>query len=156
MGPLLKLRQTGLVLQYRREFGRAASAKKNLDPEMMMCIFLSRLKEEIQAELKVGQFRTLSAMMDKALELEERNGAWREGGVSKFVKEGSNSRVNPMYRAPSIARQGERSGAATYGERGGRVVQERRGGRVRTEPRRLSQDEWQERQQRGLCFKCGG
>ena len=146
MGALLKLRPTGLVLQYRREFERAASAKKDLDPEVMVCIFLSGLKEEIQAELKVCQFRTLLAMMCKALELEERNGAWREGGVSKFVKGGGNSKVNPTYRASRIARQGESSGVAAYGERGGRVVQEGRGDRFRTQPRRLSQDEWQERQ----------
>ena len=156
MGPLLKLRQTGCVLQYRRDFERVASTKRDLEPQVMMCIFLSGLKEEIQAELKVGQFRTLSAMMDKALELEERNGAWREGGVSKFVKGGGNNRVNPVYRAPGMSRQGESSGAAAYGERGGRAMQEGRNERGRTEPRRLSQEEWQERQRRGLCFKCGG
>ena len=44
------------------------------------------LKEEIRAELKVSQFRTLLAMMDKALELEERNRAWKEGGVGSFHK----------------------------------------------------------------------
>ena len=154
MGPLLKLGQTGSVLQYRKEFERAASAKRDLDPKVMMCIFLSGLKEEIQAELKVNQFRTLSAMMDKALELEERNGVWKGGGVSSFMKGGGSSRFNPTSRVLGIARQGEGSRVAAYRERGGRAVQEGRGDRFQMEPRRLSQDEWQERQRLGLCFKC--
>ena len=72
MGPLLKLWQIGSVLQYWRDFERATSAKKDLEPEVMMCFCRSGLKEEIQAELMVGQFRTLSTLMDRALELEER------------------------------------------------------------------------------------
>ena len=119
MGPLLKLRQTGSVLQYRREFERAASTKKELDPEVMMCIFLSGLKEEIQAELKVGQFRTLSAMMDKALELEERNGASKEGRVSQFVRRGGSSRTYQQYKGPVITRSGGGSTSGAYAERGG-------------------------------------
>ena len=67
-----------------------------------MCFFRSGLKEEIQAELMVGQFRTLSTLMDRALELEERSGAWKEGGVSKFLKGGGTFRFNPNSRVLGI------------------------------------------------------
>ena len=43
-----------------------------------MGIFLNGLREEIQAKLKVSQFRTLATVTDKALEQEERNLAWKE------------------------------------------------------------------------------
>ena len=80
MGPLLNLKQTDSVLQYRKAFEAAANARKDLDREVVMCVFLHGLKPEIQAELKVSQFRSLTTLMDKALELEERNLAWRERG----------------------------------------------------------------------------
>ena len=53
-----------------------------------MCIFLHDLKPKMQAKLKVSQFRTLTALMDKASELEDRNMAWKEGGVENFPRGG--------------------------------------------------------------------
>lgn len=75
MGPLLQVKQTGGVLQYRREFDLLARAKRNVDSEILMSIFLNRLKREIRAEMAVGKFPSLAAMMDQALKLEERNSA---------------------------------------------------------------------------------
>ena len=49
-----------------------------------MCIFLHGLKHEIQAKLKVSQFQTLAALMDKASELEDQNLAWKEGSMGNF------------------------------------------------------------------------
>ena len=57
-----------------------------------MRIFLNKLKEEIQAKLKASELRTLSKLMDRALELGERHMAWRNGNVviaSKSGGEGS-------------------------------------------------------------------
>ena len=73
MEPILSVRQTGSVCQYRKEFELMVSAKRNLSIEVVMGIFLHGLKEEIWAKLKVNQFRSLNTLMDKALELEEYN-----------------------------------------------------------------------------------
>ena len=73
MEPILSVRQTGSVHQYRKEFELVAGARRDLNAEVVMGIFLHGLKEEIRAELKVNQFRSLNALMDRALELEERN-----------------------------------------------------------------------------------
>ena len=72
-GPLLQVRQTSIVMQYLREFEIVAGARRHIDPEMLMCIFLNGLKKEIRAEMKVGAFPSLNAMMDRTLELETRN-----------------------------------------------------------------------------------
>lgn len=53
---------------------------------MLMSIFLNGLKKEIRAEMKVGAFSSLNAMMDRALELETRNLAWRDTGVNPSMK----------------------------------------------------------------------
>lgn len=58
--------------------------------------------------------------MDKALELEERNQAWREGGMAGFLKGGGNSRSIQPYQAPVSTRMVGGSTSAAYGERGGR------------------------------------
>ena len=70
-GPLLRVKHTNSVQQYRHEFELAVGAVRNLDLEVKMGIFLHGLNEEIQAKLKVSQFRTLSAVMDKALGIEK-------------------------------------------------------------------------------------
>ena len=128
---------------------------RHLDPEVKMGIFLNGLREEIQAKLKVSQFWTLSTMMDKALELEERNLAWKEGGVGSFHKGlGHFKGVLPSRPLGPIRSTGG-SSLAAYSERGRRGVVEAAGYRRRAEPRKLSQEEWQKQQRRGLCFKCG-
>ena len=62
-----------------------------------MGIFLHNLKEEIRAELNVNQFRSLNALMDKALELEERNVAWRGVGLVFGPKVGSSAKPPMSY-----------------------------------------------------------
>lgn len=118
---------------------------RHLDPEVKMGIFLNELKEEIQAELKVSQFRTLSSMMDKALELEERNLAWKERGLGSFQKGLSHSKGILPSRPLGLIRSMGGSSSVAYGEHGGRGVIEGMGGRRKAEPQKLSQEEWQER-----------
>ena len=50
MSPLLQVRQTSMVMEYQKSFELVSSAKRNVDPETMMCIFLNCLKKELQAE----------------------------------------------------------------------------------------------------------
>ena len=104
--------------------------------------------------------------MDKALELEERNLAWKEGGVGNFQRSGGVSKGVTSYKSsglvkkiagPSSASYGEKGDRARVegGEKGDRARVEGGGERRRAEPRRLSQEERQDRQCWGLCFKCG-
>ena len=50
IGPLLKVKQIGSVMQYQREFELVAEAGRDQDHEVMMGIFVNGLKNEIQAE----------------------------------------------------------------------------------------------------------
>ena len=70
LGPLLDVKQTGSVMQYRRDFELVARSKRNMDPEILMGIFMNGLKREVRAEMRMDEFRNLSEMMDRALELE--------------------------------------------------------------------------------------
>ena len=54
--------------------------------------------------------------MDNALELEERNGAWKEGRVSNFVRWGGSSRTFQPYKAPMITKSGGGTTSGAYGE----------------------------------------
>ena len=104
MGALLDVKQTGSVMQYRREFELVARTKKNIDLEILMCIFMNGLKKEVRAKMTVGEFRNLTAMMDRALELEQRNLAWVDAGVYPGIRgAGGPSRgPGPFRTQPSI------------------------------------------------------
>ena len=73
VGPLLSLKQTGSVMEYRKAFELVSSSRREVDREIIMGIFVAGLRPELQAELKVGDYMTLSALMDRAMVLEERN-----------------------------------------------------------------------------------
>ena len=90
IGPLMRVKQTSFVMQYQQEFELTAASMRQLDHEVKIGIFLNGLKNEIQAKLKVSQFRTLSALMYKVLELEVWNQARREGGIGMFNRWGGN------------------------------------------------------------------
>ena len=92
-------------MQYRREFEIVARAKRHINPEMLMCIFLNGLKKDIHAEMKVGAFPSLNAMMDQALKLETRNFAWRDVGVNHGMKGvGGPSKGPTQFRAQNWVR----------------------------------------------------
>ena len=82
MGPLLSLKQTRPVMEYRKAFKLVSSSRRDVDREIIMGIFVSGLKLELQAKLKVGDYMTLYALMGRAMVLEERNLAWKGEGIS--------------------------------------------------------------------------
>ena len=69
-----------------------------------MCIFLHGFKLEIQAKLKVSQFRSLTALMDKVLDLEDQNLAWKEGGKRHFPRGGGTFQGPTLPRAPGVTK----------------------------------------------------
>ncbi|CAH9138546.1 unnamed protein product, partial [Cuscuta epithymum] len=72
-GPLLSVKQTGSVMEYRDEFELVAAPLKNTDVQMLKGIFMKGLKAEVRAELKLNPVRTLAEVMNKASRVEERN-----------------------------------------------------------------------------------
>ena len=144
-----------------------------------MCIFMNGLKKEVRAEMTVGEFRNLTAMMDRALELEQRNLAWVDAGVHPGMRgAGGPSRgPGPFRTQPSIRLNvGNTQGGGSKSDIGPDSFRTQNGVRgnsggargsglsssvngpseSRTSGiRRLSHEDWQERQRKGLCFRCG-
>ncbi|KAJ1377544.1 Retrotransposon gag domain [Sesbania bispinosa] len=58
-GPLLSIKQTGTVMEYREKFEMISAPLKNADRVMLKGIFLNGLREELQAELKLYNMESL-------------------------------------------------------------------------------------------------
>ena len=58
-GPLLSIKQTSSVMKYKEIFERESAPLKKEERIMLKGIFINRLKEEIQAELKIYTTGTL-------------------------------------------------------------------------------------------------
>ena len=65
--------------------------------------------------------------------------------MRSFQREVGNSKGSSIYKPLGITRTVGGSSSIAYGERGGHIGVEGIGERRRAEPRKLSQDEWQER-----------
>jgi len=94
LAPLLKVKQTGLVMEYRRDFELAARSHRHLGNDTLLCQFHEGLKPTIKLEIAVDEFENLQGMMDRAMVLEARNLAWKEEGAQPWGMSGdSNSRL---------------------------------------------------------------
>ncbi|RDX67319.1 hypothetical protein CR513_53823, partial [Mucuna pruriens] len=97
-GPLLSLRQTRTVLEYRDRFEMVSSLLKAADWTMLRGILINGLKEETQAELKLHNSRSLSKLMDLALLIEEMNAAFRKGGTIVEHRKGGKDQGDPITK----------------------------------------------------------
>ena len=86
LAPLLQVKQTGSVMEYRRDFEFVTRSHRNLGGETLLCMFHEGLKPTIKSELAVAEFESLQALMDYAMVVEARNLAWREEGGSQWGK----------------------------------------------------------------------
>lgn len=78
---LLDLKQSGSIKTYRNEFELLAVPLHIADQEYLQGIFISGLKKNIQAELKMHQVASLQELMNLAQFVEEKNEAnWEEQG----------------------------------------------------------------------------
>lgn len=162
LGPLLSIRQTGTVMQYREQFELLIAPLQRDERVMLNSIFINGLQEEIQAELRLHETRSLADLMDKALLIEEKiwasqrgkgvsrekgdwgskGGAWRNrGGASG--SEGGSFRPNTVR---PTAVQSDTGGSKTES-----VAGEKKSGLGK----KLSQEELSDLSRKGLCFKCG-
>ncbi|CAH9097472.1 unnamed protein product [Cuscuta epithymum] len=157
-GPLLNLKQTGSVMDYRDEFELVAAPLKHTDVQILEGIFMKGLKAEIKAELKKNPVRTLTEVMNKALRIEEGNtiissSRYREDDrrgtkgtataqPQRWLNENQwkNSLINQSGSEKSNREKSNEIGNKGAGIRG---------------TQRLTQSELQELSRKGLCFKCG-
>lgn len=162
LGPLLSIKQTGSVMEFRERFEMFAAPLRHLDREMVTGIFLNGLKEEIRAELKLYPLGNLAEVMDRALLLEGKNRAMRLGKGGDEDKRGWKEKGMTTYRTPNHWVDGSKwkntnSGTteteknASDTKTGEQKPQEKKW----TGGQRLTQTELNDRSKRGLCFKCG-
>ncbi|XLS59131.1 hypothetical protein HN51_008886 [Arachis hypogaea] len=59
LAPLLRVKQTGSVMAYRRDFELAARSHRQLGGDTLLCMFHEGLKSTIKSELKVEDFENL-------------------------------------------------------------------------------------------------
>ena len=150
--PILRLRQTGSVMEYRDQFELVTSRTlRNVDLEIVKGIFLNGLREELQAELQLYEQEELAQLMKRAQVLEARNWAWKEGGVGPQEKTGGSGLKGGSYRPKLVQgpKPTEVSRIMGEGGSGEKKAVDGLGGK------KLSQAELQERSRKGLCFKCG-
>ncbi|CAH9084460.1 unnamed protein product [Cuscuta epithymum] len=169
-GPMLSLKQTGTVRDYRDEFELTIAPQRTVDREILRGIFITGLKEEVKAELKLYNPRSLTDVMDVALQIERKNEAIQlkrqdvmmgekdKGSVpSKFQNWGESSKAR--YGNAGINTQGkganDNKNFNSWFERMGKKVTDMQSSGFRKVGPQLSQEEFQERSRKGLCFKCG-
>ncbi|CAH9101834.1 unnamed protein product [Cuscuta europaea] len=170
-GPIPSLKQTGTVLEYREEFEMVMAPQQNMDTDLLKGIFITGLKKEVKSELKLYASKSLTETMDRAIMIEQKNEAvyskrkeddkfmgrergpiplkvqnWGEGYKSKSGSAGTyNSEKNGS---------GSRNSQPWFNTKGARVTEIHPSGIKKVGPQ-LSQEEYQERSKKGLCFKCG-
>ena len=147
-GPLLRLQQSGPVMDYIDAFERISGPMKEIDREILRGIFINGLKGPLRAEVKSLGLETLEEIKDRALILEERNREWKEEGVSFGEKKGV------FNRGPNSSHVGF-GGKVGGGHNGQKPIIGGGANKAMGEERRLSQVELQDRSRKGLCFKCG-
>ena len=65
--PILRLKQTGSVMEYQDQFELMTSGTmRNVDPEIVKGIFLNGLREELQVELQLYEQESLAQIMKRA------------------------------------------------------------------------------------------
>ncbi|CAH9052067.1 unnamed protein product [Cuscuta europaea] len=170
-GAMLSLKQTGTVEDYRDEFEKVIATQKNIDRGMLRGIFINGLKDEIKAELKLFNGKSLAATMDRAQAIEKKNDAIYTKGKTTEKLEGRD-KGSMNYRQP-VWGEGYKPKAGSSGSQTGGI---KNSGQQGTQPwftpdgkreteinfpdiRRvgpqLTQEEYQDRSRKGLCFKCG-
>ncbi|CAH9137548.1 unnamed protein product, partial [Cuscuta epithymum] len=158
-GPLLNVKQTGSVMDYRDEFELVAGPLKNTDVQFLKGIFMKGLKAEVRAELKLNPVSTLTEIMNKASRVEERNQTLNLTKGKEEERRGSKGNVSsPSQRWLQENKwkgnlTSNQSGMdKSSAEKSNEAVNKNAGVKG---THRLTQSELQELSRKGLCFKCG-
>lgn len=93
---LMSLKQTHTVNEFVSHFEWYARELKGLDEEHIMDVFLNGLKEEIVAELKLNNPKTLFKIMSIAKKIEEKIQQWQGQEGTKCGSQQIHNRAFPM------------------------------------------------------------
>jgi len=79
---LCSIRQTGMVQEYHKEFAKRSAQVSHWPNNRLLGVFLSGLKDEFKAYVRIRKPRTIYDAMSLALELESKMGHNRSGKSS--------------------------------------------------------------------------
>ncbi|KAH1221751.1 hypothetical protein HKD37_12G034370 [Glycine soja] len=154
---LFSLKHEGTVKEYCEEFELYAGPLRGIEPEYLKGIFLNGLKEVVRAELKLHPVNTtLPELMDYAHRIDEKNSQMEKGNVGGNrgcpTRSYSSSRTVTwdLGNKGTTAKTRETSSSSESNS-----VKSTRAYRGRPF-RRLSDAEFQERAEKGLCYRCDG
>jgi len=169
MASLLKVKQMGTVMEYRREFELAARSHRHLGGDILLCMFHEGLKPTIKSEMTVEEFENLQAMMDRAMVLEARNDAWKDEGIQprgkrtdSNIRSGwATSRPNngPRPNTHTLSTEANTPHHSVLPKVKSKSEYDSSLSKNPNAPKHhshwISNEEWTERQRKGLCFQCG-
>ncbi|CAH9138406.1 unnamed protein product [Cuscuta epithymum] len=170
-GPMLSLKQTGTVQEFRDEFEMVITPQINIDAEILKGIFINGLKVEIKAELKMHNSSSLAEVMDMAILIENKNEAlnfkrkeegmflWKEKGPVPSKSQNWGEGYKARYGSSGFNNQGKEAtdnrNFNSWFEKMEKKITDMQSSGIRKVAPQLSQEEFQERSRKGLCFKCG-
>ncbi|CAH9133286.1 unnamed protein product [Cuscuta epithymum] len=155
-GPMLKIKQTNSVMEYRDHFERVVAPLKIADPEMLKGVFFNGLKEEISSELKLHRPTGLTDLMDTAQLVEQKNKVWTGETNKEEDNKGLKEHGGKLVKAWNWVEATK--GRTTAPERTlseNKLEESPKPNKTWESGQRLTQADLEERSKKGLCFKCG-
>lgn len=161
----LSTAQTSTVSEYRRKFIETASPLDRVSEDMLLGQFITGLKEEIKAEVRLLNPVSLEQAMELAVRVEEKQrvangrkqgfGSIRTGSYSIYSK--NSTPITPYSYGPSHSPTQNRQGGPHFPESQGSVQSPKSVSQITKavgEVRRLTEKELQEKRAKGLCYRC--
>ena len=154
---LMAIKQDGTVMAYRTEFERLSSLISDLQPNFLERAFLKGLKPEIRDHIDIIKPTGLPALMDAAMKMEKHlHSVWHAmrapTAPEKSIKPTTTSRPSKKYIGSSSSTNYDR-GKQTSTESNPRTVNVNSSHRQKRQLR-LTDAEFQDRRDKGLCFHC--
>ncbi|XP_019431030.1 PREDICTED: uncharacterized protein LOC109338290 [Lupinus angustifolius] len=157
---LLSVKQTGTVEDYVEEFEKYVGALREIDQEFAKGIFLNGLREEVQAEVRLFELQTLTAVIQKAIMIEQKNIIVNKKGATSYSRTTGFQRNNSFNKVVTVDTKGSTgrnydvstsSGdKSSVGSANVMEASRARGGGFK----QLSGAEMREKREKGLCFRC--
>lgn len=91
---LARLKQSGIVLEFRERFEMISATLSDMTEETLMGLYINGLKEEVKAKVRISKPRTLNNLMDIASMVEGRNSTLERARQCREAKMGH--KENPM------------------------------------------------------------
>lgn len=130
------------MAEYRRAFETLAASVTGMTEEVLESTFINRLKPDIKIEVRLLSPVGLGQLMEVAQKVEDRNSALKAIPAQKHTKE-SLAPNRWTEKKPVVFP----TRTVTLGEKSIGLCRE-------YTTRRMSDAEWQQRKEKGLCFRC--